>query len=204
MSVKIQQISYVFVIYFPAFPHLPRDSRCKEIVSSFLHAANRKILGRRKSRSDVLELPDDPTVNKDCPPKKFRMFEKKERVSLKRYLSERRVTTVARSLTVRNSRSQSALQEVSLNFTRRPVRSSCRGKLNGIRGNAQARLFRTRSCDPLEPVSSQVVSCGSSAYDQRVQTRFEMFSDSGIVDCDGKLPDQVQSTLTLDEEVENI
>lgn len=188
---------YLFVLYFPAFPRLPRDSRCKEIVSSFLHAANRKIRSRRKSRSDVLELPDDPTVNKDCPPKKFRKFEKKDKCSLKRYLSERRVTTVAGGLTIRNFRSQSALREASLNLTRHPVRSSCRGKLFGIE-NAQTRLFRRLSCDPLEPVSSQV-SCGSSVCDQNVLTRMEMFCDSGIVDCDGKSLDQAQSNLSLDE-----
>lgn len=86
-------------------------------------------------------------------------------------------------------------------MTRHPVRSSCRGKLSGIE-NAQAGLFRTLSCDPREPVSSQV-SCGSSVCDRKVETRMEMFCDDGIVDCDGKSLDGAQANLTLDM-MENI
>lgn len=141
-----------------AFPRLPRDIRCKELVSSFLQAANHKIRSQRKARRKSTQPSVCQEVNDDCPPKRFkRSSNGNSRGNLKRYLSEKRIAKQVKLPLIRNSRSQAVLREAPLNLIRYPISTAV--DTARCHGSAEtSALYRALSLERLDPTASKV-SC---------------------------------------------
>lgn len=169
---------YFLFVVFAAFPRLPRDIRCKELVSSFLQAANHKIRSQRKARKESTQPSVCQEVNDDCPAKRFKRSSNGNcRGNLKRYLSEKRIAKQIKPPLIRNSRSQAVLREAPLNLIRYPI-STAAVDTARCHGSAEtSALYRALSLECLDPIASKVPCLSEKCKRNNSATDVELCSD---------------------------